>query len=306
MRDKGILFAFATALISGIAVFINSLGVSVGDPFVYTMLKNSVVGLFLVSAVLMLGDWKRLLSLDRSQAAKLFAVGIVGGGIPFLFFFYGLSVATAASASFFYRLLFVLAAVIGMAFFRERLAKQSVAGAALALAGSYLIAGDIAFGIGELFVLAAAAFWAVEYAVSKKLLEELPIKLVTCSRMVVGSFVLLLFLALTGRMELVFSVSALQWEWVLVSSAFLTLFVFSWYSALKHAPLSSAAAALTLGGPVTSLLAVAFLGNVLVPSEALGLLLMASGLLVFVGLRSVAGSLALLYEKVKSVLPWKA
>ena len=53
---KGTYLALATALISGVSVYVNSYGVKqVSDPFVFTTAKNLIVGLVLASLILLPG-----------------------------------------------------------------------------------------------------------------------------------------------------------------------------------------------------------------------------------------------------------
>lgn len=297
MREKGLLLALLTAVISGVSIFVNSFAVSFGDPFVHTTVKNTAVAVFVLSLVLALGEWKGIFRLGRKSLAMLMLIGIFGGGIPFLLFFYGLSISSAASASFFYRMLFVAAIAIGVAYFRERLTLQALAGAIVAMAGSYLIAGGLSFGMGEMLVLLAAVMWAGEYALSKRMLSEIPVKTVVLFRMGIGSLVLISFLLLTGGISLIAEISLVQAGWALVSSAFLIMFVFAWYGALRHAQLSTATAALTLGGPITSILSLIFLGKGLALAQATGLLLLVSGIFMIIGLRSMADLLRLLADK---------
>ena len=51
-NQKGLLWALATALISGVSVYVNKFGVAqVQDPFIYTTLKNSLVAFGFLAAL---------------------------------------------------------------------------------------------------------------------------------------------------------------------------------------------------------------------------------------------------------------
>src|SRR3990172_755192 len=110
--SKGMLLVFATAIISGFAIFINSYGVKSFDPYLYTFLKNLVVALFLVGLLLGLKEFKQLKKLKKKDWLLLAIIGLIGGSIPFLLFFKGLSLTTAASGSFVHKTMFIYVAIL--------------------------------------------------------------------------------------------------------------------------------------------------------------------------------------------------
>ena len=81
----GIRLAVATALISGMAVWLNAFAVrQVPDPAVYTTLKNLVAAAILVAGASMMGGAAEVRSLDRRRWGLLLLVGLIGGSVPFL------------------------------------------------------------------------------------------------------------------------------------------------------------------------------------------------------------------------------
>ena len=101
LLQKGAYLALATAVISGVSVFINSYGVKqVTDPFVFTTSKNLLVALLLGALLFLPASWRELQQLTRKQWLSLALLGLIGGSIPFLLFFYGLKQASAPSAAF--------------------------------------------------------------------------------------------------------------------------------------------------------------------------------------------------------------
>src|SRR5207342_2123063 len=125
-RRTGILLALATALISGFSVFLNSYGVKAfGNPTAYTTAKNVVAALVLLAAVgigLRTGSGPRLTRpRGPRQWGALAAIGVVGGSIPFVLFFEGLSRATAPQAAFLHKTLVLWVAVLAVVFLSERL-----------------------------------------------------------------------------------------------------------------------------------------------------------------------------------------
>lgn len=293
MENKGIALAYLTALVSGISVFANSFGVVTLDATAYTLVKNALVAAILAAVCLSLGSWREILSLDRRQKLYLAFSGIVGGGIAFALFFSGLAQVSGAEGSFLYRLLFVFAAIIGVLALKERFTWKTAAGASAILAGNFLLLGSSALSLsgGALAVLAAAALWAAEYAVSKKALETLSPSTVAAARMGIGAVVLLGILVLQGKTGALLSISAESLGWIAVATGFLVLFTTLWYSALKQTSLISATAAFTLGGPVSALLSLAFAGKALLATQAAGFLLLAAGAVFVIGAAETAAAL---------------
>ncbi len=284
--QKGLALAYLTALVSGISVFANSFGVLTMDPVAYTFLKNALVALILVSLALALKTHREFLSLSRKQAILLLFSGIVGGGIAFALYFSGLALLAGPVSSFLYRLVFIFSIGAAILLLKERPDWRVALGALGVLAGNFLLLGGspIPLSEGVLLVLAAAALWALEYAVSRMaLLTNLSPTTVASARMGIGAFVLLSLLAFQGKAGAMLATTPLSLGWVAVTAGLLTLFVTLWYSALKHAPLISCTAILTLGGPISALLSLALAGKALTPEAAAGFLLIAAGAIFAVG-----------------------
>ncbi|MFH2106207.1 MAG: DMT family transporter [Candidatus Micrarchaeota archaeon] len=286
--NRGTSFALLVALISGISVFVNSFGVSLSDPFVYATLKNSLVAVFLVSGILLFGKLDEIKKLNRKQFGQLALIGLIGGGIPFLLFFYGLSLGMASISSFIFRSLFVFAAIASLVILREKISKSFVLGAAIIFAGNFLLIKEsLGFGLGQLLVLGATILWAIEYSYSKKVMATIspntsPISpnAVAFGRMFFGSLFLLGFLAFTGKFQMVFEVSQTALLWTVVASGFLLSYVFFWYNSLKHISVSRATSILVLGGPITALLNFVFIGKAVALGEAISLLIIVIGVIV--------------------------
>jgi uncharacterized membrane protein len=82
---KGTYLALATALISGVSVYVNSFGVKqVPDPLVFTTAKNLLVAVGLAALLLLPGAWRELHALARNQWLALLSLGLVGGSCSFM------------------------------------------------------------------------------------------------------------------------------------------------------------------------------------------------------------------------------
>src|SRR5262249_27541199 len=88
----GYLFAVLNAIVSGIAIYVNSQGVKLfSDATLYTTLKNTVTGILLLAPVLLLARCRNeLRRLEARQWGWLLLLALIGGSIPYLLFFRGL------------------------------------------------------------------------------------------------------------------------------------------------------------------------------------------------------------------------
>lgn len=288
---NGLYLALATALISGFSVYINSFGVKqVSDPFVFTTAKNILVGLALASLVLAPAAWKELRALSRKQWACLLVLGLVGGSTPFLLFFYGLSQATAASAAFIHKTLFIWVAILAVPFLKERLGKLQIGALGTLALGYLVLVGRPAswdLGTAELFTLLATLLWAVEVVIAKRLMVNVSVRVAVLGRMGFGSLAMLSFLAVNGRADTLATMNGVQWGWVVLTSLFLLGYVISYYGALKHAPATLVSSVLVLGSVITSLLYALFSARTYSVEQVVGfgLVVIAALLWVYIGNR---------------------
>ncbi len=304
-EPAGISFALLTAVVSGFAVFINAFGAKSFDPFGYTLLKNAIAAAALFGAIAFLSKFSAIRRLTPKNLGRLAFVGIIGGGIPFMLFFYGLSIGSAAAGGFIYRLLFVFTAIISVLLLRQTLDRKYAFGAVLAIVGNLILLslGKFAFGLGELCVLAATIMWAFEWTFTKKFLEgedAIDGDVLAFGRFGCGIATMAVILALTGRLGTALAFSADEITWSLVAGGLLFLFATFWYRSLKHTTPANATAILALAGPITTLLNFAFLSKMPGIYEIAGLGLIAIGMVVAVGIARFAGAFSYAREVVKS------
>ncbi|MBS3067256.1 DMT family transporter [Candidatus Micrarchaeota archaeon] len=301
-NEKGIMFGFITALISGVSIFVNSFGVSLSDPFVYTTIKNALVVVFILSTFFIFKNMRELSALTKKQIAQLVIIGLIGGSVPFLLFFYGLSLGIASVSSFIFRSLFIFASLMAVFYLKEKIDHRFFIGALIVFIGNFLLVkGDLAFGTGQIMVLIATLLWAIEYNYSRKVLAALSPRVVALGRMFFGSIFLLVFLGATGKINALFVISYDILPWTIIASLFLFLYVTFFYSALKYTTVSNATAALALGGPITALLNAVFIGKVPVITEIIGLLLTVIGAIVIIGISSSLKSILHLRENISAL-----
>ncbi len=283
-RSWGVGLAFAAAMISGVAIFVNSHALPrFPGPTVYTTAKN-------LTATVLLGTLLAVSTARRSPAGLtspstraerlgLGVVGVLGGGVAFVLFFEGMSRASSTDAAFIHKTLVIWVAIGAVVFLHERLGPWHLVAIAALLVGEAVLTEDLGSMVaeaGEVMILAATLLWSVEVLVAKRLLRTLsPLTVGTC-RLGIGLVVLMGWLALSGDISTLTGLSARQWGWAVLTGTILTGYVLTWYSALARAQAVDVTAVLVLGAVVTALLDVVFEGSPLLPDLG-GLLLIAAG-----------------------------
>jgi len=292
----GIVLAATTALISGVSVFLNSYAVKeLPDAGVFTTLKNSAAAIALLAvAIPVVRARGGTFRVGRQGTLALTLIAIVGGSVPFLLFFTGLSLASAPSAAFIHKTLFVWVALLAVPFLGERLGWIQIGALGVLLASQSLIAPPtgVTWGTGETMIAAATLLWAVEVILAKRLLGTGVDPLVVgVGRLGLGLVVLFGYLAITGKLSMVGTLGAGQWAWVLLTGVLLAGYVGTWFSALQLAPATVVTSVLVLAAPITALLQVAVNGTVPapLPLAGYGLLTLGAVALVVAAFRAPRG-----------------
>src|SRR3989338_1909 len=275
---KGMLYVLITAMVSGVSIFLNSFAVKGFDSSVFTFAKNAAVAVLLLCVIIAVKDYKNLAQLTRKNWIQLVAIGLIGGSIPFLLFFKGLQMTAGTTSAFIHKTIFIYISIFAFLYLKERLSLKYFLGAAMLLAGTYLmIMPDFTFSGGHFLVLAATVFWAAENTYAKHVLKELTGNVVGFGRMFFGSLFMLLFLLATGKAGMIFSMSMPQYLWIALTSMLLLLYVFTYYNGLMTLPVSVAACILSLGAPITAVLSWVFLGQGIEILSWIGMALTVSG-----------------------------
>lgn len=291
--EKGIFFAFLTALVSGFSNFFAKIALAqTGDPLVFTTLKNSLVGLYLLPLLFLnyqkLGFKKAL----KNHWLSLLAIPIIGGSFSFILYFTALSQTSAAIASFIHKTLFIWVTFFALPFLKEKFSYLQLAGFTLLILGSFLFPGSLNFQFNhwEVMILLATLLWALENIIAKKVLRVVNVNLVTGSRMILGSVILLLTVLAQNKLNIIPVLTPQQWLFIFVSSLFLFLYVNFWYRSLKLAPVSIVASILVLASPITNLLTSLFItGQFNLPLFTnLIFLLAGGGLIIFASQKKYA------------------
>jgi drug/metabolite transporter (DMT)-like permease len=279
----GIALATATALISGVSVFLNGLVVKeFPDPVVLAGARNGLVGLVLVLAVVATGGVASMRTVPARHRWPLLGIALIGGSVPFILFFSGLAAAGGPGAALIHKTMFVWVAMLAVPLLGERLGLAQVLAMGMLLAGTLLIGPVTGLGTGgaELLILAATVLWAVEVVLVRWLLTSTAVSvgLAAAARMAIGAVGILGFLVLSGRADGLFALTAWQWLVIAGTGALLLGYVTTWYAALERAPASLVSSILVGGAVLTATLTVIRTGTLPAADAATGLGLLAVGL----------------------------
>jgi len=299
-RAWGAAIAAATAVVSGVAIFVNAYGVRAWkqagtSSATYTTAKNLITAVVLMALFAALAHFgyqddppPRANGSKGTTTVGLVAVGVIGGSLPFLLFFEGISRATSTQAALLHKSLLIWVAILAIPLLGERLSGVHWGAIGLIILGQVALTGGIAglaLGSGELMVLAATILWASEVIIAKRLLGAVTPRRVAIWRMGLGSAILVVFIVITGQIGQLAALGGREWLIVLGTSVVLAAYVASWYTALARAQAVDVTAVLVLGALVTAGLRYGF-GGVTLPSVVgLGLLAAGTALLVWHGLR---------------------
>ncbi|SDP19097.1 Uncharacterized membrane protein [Nakamurella panacisegetis] len=258
-RRAGLMLALVTAVISGIAIFLNAYGVkAIGNATVYTTAKNAVAAAVLCGVAV--GGRGRGVTVDRPRGPRqwwrLLAVGVIGGSVPFVLFFEGLARASSNQAAFLNKTLVLWVAVLAAAVLKERLQVWHWIAIGLLLVGQAGLSGGFTASMssGELMILAATLLWAVEVVVAKRLLGSLTSWTIGLARMGFGSVVLIGWVLATGSGRVLLTMDTSQWGWVLLTGVILAGYVATWFAALARAKAVDVTAVLVLAALITAAL----------------------------------------------------
>lgn len=259
IKSKGLMFAFYTAIVSGFSVFLSATAVKVvPNAFFFTTAKNTIVALLIISLLVGLNKINELKKLKKSDWLKLSFVGLIGGSVPFLLFFKGMSLSSQAAlnGAFIHKTLFIWVAMLALVFLKEKLTFLQYGAIAIILVGIYMVGGpkSMNFGAGEILILTATLMWAFEAVIVKKLIKGFDAQIMAFGRMFFGSMIMIGYLIVTNNYSSALHLNDLQATWIILTSILLFLYVNFYYLALKHEKASVVTSILTVAFPITVVL----------------------------------------------------
>jgi drug/metabolite transporter (DMT)-like permease len=290
-QSRGLRLALLAAVVSGVAVYVNGQAVRrFPSPTVYTTGKNLIAGAVLVCFALLMRRWsqveRRSEPIAGSAVAGLGAVAVIGGAVPFVLFFEGLAQATSSDAAFIHKTLVVWVALLAVLVLGETLTVFHVAAVALLVLGQVMLAGGVGSirpGAGEAMILLATLCWAVELLLVKRLVVSVPSTTVAAARIAGGAVLLIVWVAVTGRLDSLVSLTASQLAWLMLTGSLLSVFVSVWFAAVAKAQVVDVAAILVPGAVITGLLQVGAGGGIAV-TQVSGWILMLVAVVVLIAI----------------------
>jgi len=271
----GYAFAVFNMVISGIAIFVNSLGVQMfSDAVLYTLLKNAVVGVALLFPLFFRQDRRsEYRSLSARQWMLLVMVSLIGGSIAYALFFMGLQVTTPVTASVIAHSQFLIVAILAAIFLRERFHATIWLALFLLLAGLTvgLKVSAVRWDAGVPLIISSTILFATDFVIMKYLLRSVSIFAVMTFKMSLGAALLCVFVAATGHMGAVLHLSLVQWGFVIVTGLILLAFTATSILGLRYASATAVTAIPAAAPIVTTLLVIISRQSQVPPSRWLGL-----------------------------------
>jgi drug/metabolite transporter (DMT)-like permease len=296
----GYVFAALAAVISGVAVYVNSLGVKTfSDPVLYTALKDGFVGVVLLLPLVFSPGWRaEYRRLDRKTWAWMIALALTGGSVPFALFFTGLKMTTAATGAVVNHFQFVLVAIFALVFLREKIRPAMWAGFAVLLLGTMLGTNlhALKWNEGAWLIGASTILFAIDFVIAKHLLRGLATLTVMTARMTIGTAILFVYVIGIGHLGQAAHLTVTQWEFVLATGAILLLFTITTFTAIRHASVSAVLAIGTAAPIITTLLQVTSTGTLKLDFGSVAglvVILVAAAAVIVIGVRQDRRSMPL-------------
>lgn len=277
----GYRLAALNAVISGFAVFLNSLGVKMfADSTLYTALKNGVVALLVLLPFLASAARRQdLVRLTRREWSLLVLIALIAGSLAYGLDFRGRQISTATTAAVIGHAQFLIVALAAAVFLRERF-PRTVPAALLVLAAGLALGlrvHDVRLDAGVLWLTAGTLLFAAGAVLIKVALRTVPVAAVVGVKMVLGAVLLLGYVAATGGLSSIFRLSALQWGFVVVTGLILLAFTLTAIGGLHHAS-ATGVTAVSAGAPVVTAALVAVTRRIPIhPAQLLSLGLVLTG-----------------------------
>ncbi len=262
-EKKGLYFALITSVISGISIFLNKFAVSeIKPPLYFTSFKNLIVSVLVLSMFLFMRKFKDLKKLNPKEIKYLFAIGIVGGSLPFYLYFEGLSRISSINGAIIHKTLVIWVALLAIPLLKEKISKLQILGVSMLFLSNLVVGGFSGFeySYGEFLVLIATLLWGIENILAKKVLKSVDSDIVVLFRMGLGSLILTIFTLLTvpGVVAKTLSLNFQQIFWIVLTSLLLFLYVKNWYKALKYSSAIFVTSVLVSSTLITNILSAIF------------------------------------------------
>lgn len=296
MKNKewfGTILALFTAIISGISIPANKIFVVDLDPTVFTAVRAIIIGfIFLLLSLFTKGFSKENVGKNWKY---LVLIAVIGGAFAFLLFFTGLKFTTGGRAAFLHKTLPLYVAVFAFIFLREKIPRKQIYALILMLIGTVILfsatinPAELWMNpqLGDALVIGATILWALENVIARKaMINGERNFVVSFARMFFGGIILFGVFGLTGKIDVLFSLTIQQWNNIFLSTIILFGYVLFWYWSIRHINVSKASTLLLLSPVVSLILGVWWLGEPIPAVQLLGSALILIGAYLVVGIKS--------------------
>lgn len=281
------------AVISGLAIPVNKLFVVDLDPTVFTAVRAIIIGVIF----LLISLFTRGFSRERSKVnwKYLVLIAVIGGAFAFLLFFTGLKFTTGGRAAFLHKTLPLYVAIFAFIFLKEKIPRKQIYALILMLIGTVVLFSAtinpaelwLNPQMGDLLIIGATILWAVENVIARKAMINGETNfVVSFSRMFFGGIILFGVVGLTGKFDLLFSLTAQQWNNIFLSTVILFGYVLFWYWSIRYINVSKATTLLLLAPVVSLVLGVWWLSEPVPAIQLIGSALILIGAYFVIGIKS--------------------
>jgi len=248
-ESLGTFLVLCTAIISGFAIPVNKFLIIDLDPTVFTATRAVLIGIgfFIIASYQNKFNYKKF---KKVPWKYLLSIGLIGGGFAFLFYFTGLQLTTSGRAAFLHKTLPIYTIILAFLFLKEKIVKKQVFALILMLLGTLLIYSAKITptelwsepSIGDLLIILATFLWGVENIIARGVMIKSESNfVVTFGRMFFGAILLFGILLGLGKLDQLLFLTIEQIGKLLLSTAILFGYVFTWYWGIKLINVSKAA-----------------------------------------------------------------
>jgi drug/metabolite transporter (DMT)-like permease len=295
----GYYFAALNAIISGFAIYINTLGVKMfHSSTLYTTMKNSVVGIaLLIPFFFIAANRAQIKRLTARQWGLLALIAITGGSVAYALNFRGLQLSNAVMGSLTDHTQFLMVAALAAIFLRERFGVWVWLALGVLFVGLSLgvSVNQVRWSAGVPLLLGAALLFALDFVIIKYTLKDVSTWTVMLFKMGGGALILVgivvagsvlptfgSFVAAGKAVKEFGTLNTTQWGFVIVTGLILLAFTITSIMGLRYASATGVTAISAASPIITTALVVVAQGAPVAPVRLLGLgLILAAAVATF-------------------------
>jgi O-acetylserine/cysteine efflux transporter len=255
----------------GVSVVVNKAGLDRSGlpPLDYTALSALVAGVLALPPALL--NTARIASCSKACIAKVFIIGVSASGFAYLMLFWGQNLTSATNAGFVLTLTAFFTVVFASLLLGERVDRRKYPAIGFLFVGLYLLivgTQSLTLNIGDIFIAGTALVWGITNSIARSVMREISAQVVAWLRLVFGAA----FLVCVLRVGPADGISAV-WAgdlWFLASGALVWASILLFYKTIETLGAGLAALVVVSSPVVSTIGAVAFLGETLSAEDFIG------------------------------------